>query len=95
MLTCNCYWTLHDDGVHDRKHGHMPAGRAMLEIIYSNCAVYALVTIPGHVRGSGNSLDLYNRRFPVTIPSFRVLSQSGYFIVQQPATLATATLLTP
>jgi hypothetical protein len=94
MLICNCYWTSHDAGLHDRKHGHAPAGRAILEIICSSCAVYALVTISGHVHGSGNSVELHTRRFPVTISSFRVLSRSGYFSVQQLATLATASSLT-
>ena len=91
MLTCSCYWTSHDAGVHDRKHDHMPAGRAISDIIYSICAAYALVTISGHVHGSENSVDLHTRRFPVTVSSLRVLSQSGYFIVQQLATLDTAT----
>jgi hypothetical protein len=95
MLIRSCNWTSHDDGVHDRKHGHMPAGRAILEVICSSCAVCATVTIPAHVHASGNSVDFHTHRFPVTISSLRVLSQSGYVSVQQLATLPTTTLLTP
>ena len=95
MDNCNRKWTLHDYGVHDRKHGRTPAGRAISEIICSSCAVYVLVTISGHVHGSGNSFDLRTRPFSCYYFSFRVLSQSGYFSVQQLATLATLTLRTP